>query len=712
MKPILYRFSINGHIVNPEYKDNLSIDYSMENNQQFFRKRLSGKIAFIREDYDWLDAQDFETEFILKLEQSLDNGKSWSELLQNKFMKTDCTWDIDNKKIEVQPDTYDDYNSVLDGLDKEYNLIKLCPEMERIHLDRRPLIQLYIPGQSVVSCFVGGTYWEQDVTEEVDDTDSLANTYHFARASVLREVVVTANNASIPGVAGVYAGESNQWTKNDGLYYIRFESAGSSFGIEVNQYRIYRTLDGEALYYALQITSETAIDGDLIFLPISDSGATGNPTATVHKYDVWTRLLTDRDSINSQATMDIPATDIVADNRNYRKCKPYTKDVAVITHRRSTEPTEYGLTDDGDYYTTPLGTAKYYPIGRSAWQEASIWFDYSTYDYMDELSARQDWVLKDAYELSSVISVLLAQFSDITHEATTEYSQFLYSRSQPIGDDNFRLFLTQKSNLMHGNYDQPAQKAEITLGTILNALRDIFKCYWYIEDGKLKIEHILWFKNGGAYTNNSVIGVDLTQIENATNRKKWGYLTSNYEYDKVDMSEQYQFAWMDDVTETFEGYPIIIRSKYVTSGKIEDINISSITTDVDYIMLNPSAISEDGFVLMAAQTTGSYYYLPYRTFEIDGASLQAQNGFLTWIYLHENFWRYDLPAKKVTINNKDITLTNVSRKKKQKVKFPTLEELDTTKLIKTYLGNGQIEKITVNLSSRMNEVTLKYDTEQ
>lgn len=711
MKPILYRFSINGHIVNPEYKDDLSIDYNMENNQQFFRKRLSGKIAFIREDYDWLDAQDFETEFILKLEQSLDNGKSWSELLQGKFMKTDCTWDIDNKKVEVQPDTYDDYNSVLDGLDKEYNLIKLCPEMERIHLDRRPLIQLYIPGQSVVSCFVGGTYWEQDVTEEVDDTDRLANTYHFARASVLREVVVTANNASIPGVAGVYSGESNQWTKNDGLYYIRFEGAGSSLGIEVNQYRIYRTLDGEALYYAVQITSETAIDGNLTFLPISDSGATGNPTATVHKYDVWTRLLTDRDSINSQATMDIPATDIVADNRNYRKCKPYTKDVAVITHRRSTEPTEYGLTNDGDYYTTPLGTAKYYPIGRSAWQEASIWFDYSTYDYMDELSARQDWILKDAYELSSVISVLLAQFSDITHEATTEYSQFLYSRGQPIGDDNFRLFLTQKSNLMHGNYDQPAQKAETTLGTILNALRDIFKCYWYIEDGKLKIEHILWFMNGGTYTNNPVISMDLTQIENVTNGKKWGYLTSNYEYDKVDMSEQYQFAWMDDVTEAFEGYPIVIRSKYVTSGKIEDINISSITTDVDYIMLNPSAISEDGFVLMAAQTTERYYYLPYRTFEIDGASLQAQNGFLTWIYLHENFWRYDLPAKKVTINNKDITLTNVSRKKKQKVKFPTLEELDTKKLIKTYIGNGQIEKITVNLSSRMNEITLKYDTE-
>ena len=129
-------------------------------------------------------------------------------------------------------------------------------------------------------------------------------------------------------------------------------------------------------------------------------------------------------------------------------------------------------------------------------------------------------------------------------------------------------------------------------------------------------------------------------------------------------------------------------------------------------MLNPNSISEDGFVLMAATLpSANNYVLPYETFIIDGASLRAQNAYLSWIYLHENFWTYDLPAKKVTINNQDMTLTHVSRKKKQKVKFPTLEELNTKKLVKTYLGNGQIEKITVNLSSRINEVTLKYDTE-
>lgn len=712
MKPILYRFSINGHTVNPTYKDDLSIDYEMENNQQFFRKRLSGKIAFIRDDYDWLNEQDFETEFILKLEQSTDNGRSWNELLQGKFMKTDCTWDVDNKKVEVQPDTYDDYDAVLDGLDKEYNLIKLCPEMARIQIDRRPLIQLYIPGQDVISCFVGGTYWEQEVSDSVNDTDVLSNTYHFSRSTVLREVVVTANDASVPGVAGVYYGKTGQWLKDNGLYYIKFDSAASVIGIEVNQYRIYSTINNTPLYTCYQVTTDEIIDGNLEFMPVEGSGATGNPTATVHRYDVWTRFLTNKDSVNGSTTYDIPSTDIVGNNRNYRKCLPYSRDVAVITYNRSSEPTEYGMADDGYYYTPPIGYGKCYPIGRNAWQEASIWFDYEQYSYTDEENGTEVWTLKDAYKLSSVIQVLLSQFSNVKHDGTYEYSSFLYSTLPSVKSDNFYLFLSPKSNFMHGNYDQPAQKAETTLGTILNALRDIFRLYWYIEDGKLKIEHISWFMNGGTYTTSPVIGIDLTQIENVTNGKKWGYMTSNYEYDKADMAEQYQFAWMDDVSETFEGYPIVIRSKYVTGGKVEDVNISSITTDVDYIMLNPNSISEDGFVLMAATLqSANNYVLPYETFSIDGASLRAQNAYLSWIYLHENFWTYDLPAKKVTINNQDITLTHVSRKKKQKVKFPTLEELNTKKLVKTYLGNGQIEKIIVNLSSRINEVTLKYDTE-
>ena len=67
-----------------------------------------------------------------------------------------CIRDSD-KKVTVQPDTIDDYNEVLAGLEKEYNLITLAPSIQRITINKRPLIQIYVPGDSIVSCFLGGT---------------------------------------------------------------------------------------------------------------------------------------------------------------------------------------------------------------------------------------------------------------------------------------------------------------------------------------------------------------------------------------------------------------------------------------------------------------------------------------------------------------------------------------------------------------------------
>ena len=165
-----------------------------------------------------------------------------------------------------------------------------------------------------------------------------------------------------------------------------------------------------------------------------------------------------------------------------------------------------------------------------------------------------------------------------------------------------------------------------------------------------------------------------------------------------------------NITSTFENIEIV--SKYVSPGRIEDINVTGFTTDVDYMMLNPGAISQDGFALFAAVYRNGRYELPIVERNVDGANLRLQNGYLSWITLQPNYYIFDLPAKNVSINKEYYTAAETSRKRKQKVKFPTLESIDTKKLVKTYIGNGQVEKISINLSSRINEVTLKYDTEQ
>lgn len=202
-----YRFFINSRAVNPVYKDDLALEYELENNQRFYRTKLSGKFNFIKDDFDFLSSQSFETEFLFNIEISYDMGQTWQKYYGGKFMKTDCKWDEDDKQCEVNPDSVDEYTDVLAGLEKEYDLIKLAPKIEQLVLQRRPVIQIYMPGDSVVSCFLGGTYWEQDANSTTDE-NALVNTYYFALCNLLKEINLTVTGTHA-AASGLYTGRMN-----------------------------------------------------------------------------------------------------------------------------------------------------------------------------------------------------------------------------------------------------------------------------------------------------------------------------------------------------------------------------------------------------------------------------------------------------------------------------------------------------------------------
>lgn len=335
-------------------------------------------------------------------------------------------------------------------------------------------------------------------------------------------------------------------------------------------------------------------------------------------------------------------------------------------------------------------------------------------DWLLEEKARKAYTLRDAFPVASCISVLLNQIAPgITHAATAEYSQFLYSGNNPISGLNFRLLVSQKTNIINGEYQQPAQKAPTTLQQFTNMLRDCFKCYWFIEDGKFKIEHIQYFRNGGSYSGGAILSHDLTKELNLRNGKPWAFNTSEYSFDKVDLPERYQFEWMDDVTAAFEGLPIQVISKYVTPGKVEEINISNFTSDIDMMLLNPGNMSSDGFALFAAvpPMSGSQWILPFTKQTVNGIEYYLQNGYLAFINLQSPYWMYDLPARRVSINGSEVYAYGIERKKKQTFSFPANDDPNPMQLIKTYIGNGQIDKLSVNLCSRSIKTTLKYDTE-
>lgn len=717
---------LQGQPCRPIYKDDLAKEYELETNQRFYRAKLSGKITFVRDDYDYINSQSFDNEFLYCIEKSDDGGRTWFQYFQGKFMKTDCTFTDYDRKVVVQPEANDDYNDVLAGLEKEYNLITLAPTIQRITINKRPLIQIYVPGDSVVSCFLGGTNWEQDANATTDQ-NTLVQTYHFALCNILKEIRVTANGTP-SDIAGLYTGRmatdsstdsfsGNLFPANNDLYYIHItQQKFGNLPVGLATVDIRRRSDDFVLFVYVKATTSPFDTLEFDFAPANGSSATGTMHADMKSYNIYARYLCDVEKINDLNTYPLPADDIVDDNRNYRHAIGYNVDVAFISNKFSDTPTEWGLADNGKYFAPPYSIYRqtFYPIARSTWRYASLWFGFYLMDWRLEEKARKEYTLRDAFPVASCISVLLNQIAPgITHEATVEYSQFLYGGNNPISGLNFRLFVSQKTNIINGEYQQPAQKAPTTLQQFTNMLRDCFKCYWFIDNGKFKIEHVQYFRNGGSYSGEVVLSHDLTKELNSRNGKPWAFNTSEYSFDKVDLPERYQFKWMDDVTAAFEGLPIQVISKYVTPGKIEDVNVSNFTSDIDMMLLNPGNMSSDGFALFAAvpPTSGSQWTLPFTRQTVNGVEYFLQNGYLAFINLQPTYWVYDLPARRVSINGSEKYAYGIERKKKQTLIFPANDDPNPMQLIKTYIGNGQVDKLSVNLCGRNIKATLKYDTE-
>ena len=712
----------------PNYKDDLTLDYELETNQRFYRAKLSGKINFVRADYDIINDAPFDSEFFLYIEKSDGWGQTYNQYYKAKFMKTDCTFNDDDKLVTVQPETKDQYNDVLAGLEKEYNLIELAPQIEFLTIRKRPLIQIYVPGDSIVSCFLGGTNWEQDANATTDQ-NALIQTHHFALCNILKEIQIT-SHGSPAVISGLYTGrmatgasadvfEGKLYPELNVNYYIYITQQridGLPFGAVAVEIR--KQSDDTAMFRYTKVTTSPFDTLEFDLTAVEGSGATGTMHADMKSYNIYARYLCDVEKIGDLNTYPLPADDIVDNNRNYRRAIGYAIDVAFISKKFSDTPTEWGLADSGKYFAPPYSIygQTFYPIARSTWRYASLWFGFYLMDWILEEKARKAYTLRDAFTLSSCINVLLKEFAPgITHEATPEYSQFLYNTNNPISGRSFKLLISQKSNIINGEYKTPAQKAPITLQQIMTMLRDIYKCYWYIEDGKFKIEQVSWFRNGGSYGYNPIIDYDLTQLENVRNGKKLAFATSEYSFDKVEMPERYQFEWMDDVTTPFEGLPIEITSKYVTAGKIEEINISNFTSDIDLMLLNPGAISLDGFALFAAvmPSGGGQLELPFTRQTVDSVEYFLQNGYLAFINIQPTYWVYDMPARSFKINNSQYyALGGLERKKKQTLNFPAgTTDPNPMQLVKTYIGNGQVDKLSVNLCSRNIKATLKYDTE-
>lgn len=730
MIPPKYKFYIsknNGDKVEvrPHYKE-LNKKYAKESGQEFFRISLDGKINLFGSDYEIISQSNIEDQLIFIVDKYNNTSKKWVEYYRGEFSKTDCKFDHDKKKCELKTTAVDGYTEVMNKYENTYDLIKLAPEISKINLHKRSLMQVYISGTNSISNFFGGIYWEDDVNEAIDDHDTLVNKYYFSYIKAGNEFYV--RGAGISDVNGVYAGTNGYWSCWNGYTcYMGTDTPMTKAYIYIK-----RNSDGAVLYQSVKQWMFTNAGNCYIGRENIEMVNVSNPSDkfTIESpflYHIYQRLLCDVDTISDSEgvknTYNLPSDDFVTDNRNYKKCIGLTGGLFFCTSRTVTEPTKYGLNDYGEYFTNEFipasaGIGRPLPISKNSWANASLWYVYDSYYEHFEERLRKQYTLKDSYSIGAAIKAILKKIDpNITHEPTSEYSQFLYGSSNPLGMERFYVYITQKTNILKGDYDRPAQKAEASLEELMKMLRDCFRCYWYIEDNKFKIEHIYFFMNGGSYSGKSNYQLDFTKLTDQFNKKLSSYFQSEIEYDKSDLNQRYEFAWMDDVTDLFGGNTIDVKSNYIQKDKTEEINIGQFSSDVDYMLFNPSNFSEDGFALLCPVKNGSTLELPIITVDglIDenGDRYEAvvQNWYASWIYL-QNFYLWDMPAYSIESNVLNyLYARDIKKCMKHTIEFPTEEDPDELELIKTAFGNGKIDEISIGLDTRIAKVNLLYRPE-
>lgn len=455
----------------------------------------------------------------------------------------------------------------------------------------------------------------------------------------------------------------------------------------------------------------------------------------VIEYGVCCRIVCDIDQVQVGETLytlyDLPSDDFVYSRANYKKCIGLIGLTLHQAEATSEKPTKYGMDDYGDYFTSNFlgyGSLIYgrpIPVSRSSWANTSIWVTFNENWVSFEAKFRREYTLKDAYDLADVISSMLAEIDPtIKHEGTAEYSQFLYSGTSPLTFDSarngYRIYVAPKSNVLKSNYDQAAQKADLTFEQLMNMLRDCFKCYWFIDNqNRFRIEHITYFLKGMSYTNPS-IQFDLTQKFDKFNKKNALYCQQEIEFEKSELAARYEFKWMDDSTDIFGNNSIEVKSKYIQQDKTEDITPNVFSSDVDLMLYAPDKFSSDGFALLVARASDgkvpigstmqfkdSEYQFPY--------SAIPQNFLASWLYLMR-YYTYDMPAANISYDGIEsidaMQVIGIKKCMKHEIQFPSSQlNIDINKLITTEVGNGYIEQMTTNLDTNMTKIELRYEPE-
>lgn len=730
MKDLNIKLKINGvytqNDVHPVFGDDIKINISREENQIFKREKIEGTFKFVGNEFDLIYQCSIFTKFTLEIyREDVFVGSA-------DFIRTDCEFNLDDRICFVKLTTKDIYEKILNGYDNKYNLVKLAPQRESVTMTKRAILQFYVRGEKVVTNVVGGVHYEQSC-KEVYDGKKLLDTYHFEGALPLSYIYINnvidvaapsdilgryfIDTSTAGGVAIMYINESNS----------RYKIQLTSLGLEWSLILIDST--SNANLASATIPSIQSGSQDITFVKTGGSGWNYVSGTYNSDGDLYCRVLLPKSFANSyERSMNNDITDY---DSNY----PYVSGVSLdrfapkmkMVVDKSNTPTEWGIDSDGKYFVYPTLNADQkkkgsspIPIGQSHWERMSSWLlsDDDVNDLVDDFD--DTFVLKDSYPIWSAIAVLLHEIDDtITFEGTQDYSMFLYLSgtnlhiySYDFPSHRNALHITPISNIKKTFYEQAAQKGEISLKQILDMLRKVYNCYWFIDsDKRLRIEHIVYFKNGNSYdVEKPTPSIDVTTKKNLPTGESWGFAQNTVEYETGKCPARYEFKWGDNCTYPFVGEPIDVKDIYLDASRKESVGIENFLADIDYIVSNPSEVSNDIFAVFEVnKSTKKVDILDVR---LNDASpkYKVQNPYLSMIVAERYYYPFDLSGWRAYTGKYELDVYKTKGIKKQTLSCPlSLAEMRSIGIIRTEIGDGTIDKLDAEINTLYAKNTIYYE---
>jgi len=257
--------------------------------------------------------------------------------------------------------------------------------------------------------------------------------------------------------------------------------------------------------------------------------------------------------------------------------------------------------------------------------------------------------------LTGVIDFLADKIKPGVNVTTTFFTA---ANNPATGVVNHLLYLTiaQKSDIIRPLSYTPSTTAMMSWNELMDILWGMFQVKWNYNSATntINVEHI------STFTHND--GLDLTTqlISKAANK---------FSYIKEQMPKYESITFMEADNVNFVGVPIWYDSKCVnqdSESNTNDVPIE-VTTDLEYIVNNPDAISDDGFVILCNYQVWGFAGWEYHVESALGI-LSADtklNMHLSVANLHDKYFRHNRVLKEGKLNGSDVTFYTVQKNIKQ-----------------------------------------------